>query len=264
MMPTRRKRTSWEIQRSVVFALVMRELKTRFGSYRLGYVWALLEPLFHVAIFVIIFGMVMERTMPGVNYPLFIVTGIMPWLLFSNIVTRGMAAVSSNRALFSYRHVKPIDAVLARTLLEMLIQTAVFVLVLLLAFWIGSSINIIDPLKIIVSLGVLVLFSFGLALNLCIVATLYPEVSKFVPLILRPLYFVSGVFWSLNAVPLEYHSYLAWNPVLNVIEEVRASFFEGYTVSSKVSLGYVAMLAVIMHALGLSLYRQERERLIAT
>ena len=43
-------RTPFEIQKAVVFALFVRELKTRFGKYRLGYVWALLQPIAHVMV----------------------------------------------------------------------------------------------------------------------------------------------------------------------------------------------------------------------
>ena len=260
----RRKRTSWEIQRAVVFALMMRELKTRFGSYRLGYFWALFEPLSHVAIFVIIFGVVMNRTMSGISYPVFIVTGIMPWLIFSNIVNRGMVAVNSNAALFGYRQVKPMDAIVTRTILEVLIQMIVFALILLIALWLGEDIEIVDPFRIMIALWGLVVFSFGLAICFCVVVTLYPEVAKITPLVFRPLYFISGIFWSLNAVPKEYHAYLIWNPVLQVIEEIRAGFFPGYHLSSDIDMEYVGVLAILSLVLGMAIYRQEKERLVAT
>ena len=264
MVMARRKRTSWEIQRAVLFALMMRELKTRFGSYRLGYLWALLEPLSHVAVFVIIFGVIMERTMSGVSYPVFLVTGIMPWLIFSNILNRGMVAVNSNQTLFSYRQVKPMDTIVARTILEVLIQMMVFALIIVIAIWLGEKIHIVDTFRILVALGILVAFSFGVSICLCIVATLNPEVAKVIPMVLRPLYFVSGIFWSLNTVPQEYHPYLTWNPVLQVIEEVRAGFFSGYHLAPDVNMNYVGMLSVLAIGLGMALYRQEKERLVAT
>ncbi len=263
-MAGRRKRTSWEIQQAVVFALMMRELKTRFGSYRLGYLWALLEPLSHVAVFVIIFGVIMERTMAGISYPVFLITGIMPWLLFSNILNRGMVAVKSNAALFGYRQVKPMDTIVTRTILEVLIQLLVFAVILVGAVWIGHEIAIVDPFRVLAALGALVAFSFGTAICLCIAATLHPELSKLLPMLLRPLYFMSGIFWSLGSIPQEYHPYLTWNPLLHVIEEIRAGFFAGYSLSSDVSMGYVAILAVTVIALGMALYRQEKERLVAT
>ncbi len=260
----RRKRSSWEIQRSVIFALLMRELKTRFGSYRLGYFWALLEPLSHVAVFVVIFGVIMDRTMPGVNYPMFLVTGIMPWLLFSNIVNRGMVAVTSNAALFNYRQVKPMDTIVARVILEALVQLLVFSIIVVVAKWIGVDFKIIDPLNIIMAFSALILFSMGLAISLCIIATLFPELGKIIPMVMRPLYFVSGIFWPLASVPQEYHVYLVWNPVLHVIESVRNDVFSAYQSSGEVCVSYVLVLAVVFLALGMATYRQTSDRLIAT
>jgi capsular polysaccharide transport system permease protein len=75
---------------------------------------------------------------------------------------------------------------------------------------------------------------------------------------------MSGIFWSLNTVPLEYHPYLTWNPILHVIEEVRSGFFTGYARSTDVSMEYVGLLAVLVIGLGMALYRQEKERLVAT
>ena len=49
-------RTAWKIQKSVIYAFFARELKTRFGDYQLGYVWALLEPVAHLLILLAIFG----------------------------------------------------------------------------------------------------------------------------------------------------------------------------------------------------------------
>jgi len=49
-------RTPWQIQKSVVFALFLRELKTRFGAYKFGYVWLLLEPMAHVIVLSLIFS----------------------------------------------------------------------------------------------------------------------------------------------------------------------------------------------------------------
>ncbi|EJT6891870.1 ABC transporter, partial [Escherichia coli] len=50
-------RSSFQVLRDVTFGLLIRELKTRFGSYRLGYAWALLDPLLMIGLFSAIFGM---------------------------------------------------------------------------------------------------------------------------------------------------------------------------------------------------------------
>ncbi len=257
------RRPSFKIMRAVIFALMLREMKTRFGSYRLGYFWALAEPGIHVAIFVIMFGVIMGRTMPGVDYTLFVITGIIPWLMFSNMLSRGMTAVSANTGLFSYRQVKPMDSFVARMILEGLIHVATYLLFLVIMYWLGTRVSIEDPLGVIAALGLLFFFSFGLALTLCVVVTQFPEVQKFVPIVTRPLYFISGIFFSINHVPPQYRPLLMWNPVLQSNELARSAFFHNYQAADG-DWEYLTLCAVVVTIFGMALYRQNSERLIAT
>ena len=257
------RRTSLAIMRSVVFALMMREMKTRFGAYRLGYFWALLEPGIHVAVFAILFGVILQKSMPGMNYTLFVVTGVIPWLMFNNMLSRGMSAVSANAGLFGYRQVKPMDSFVARMMLEGLIHFAVFLVFLLIMEWIGVPVTIANPLGVLAALLLLFIFSFGLSLIVCIVVTQYPEIQKIVPIVTRPLYFMSGIFFSINHIPPRYRDYFMWNPVLHANELGRDAFFSAYRTPAG-SWEYLTLVAVLAVAFGMALYRQNNERLVTT
>lgn len=257
------KRSSWEITKSVIFALFMREMRTRFGAYRLGYAWALLEPIIHVAVYVIVFGFVMQHTMPGINYPVFLVTGIIPWLLFNSMLHRGSKAVTANQGLFGYRQVKPFDAFLARMLLEGLIHICALVTLLFLAAWFGLDFPMKDPLGILMAIILLFIFSFGIALTLCVFITQSPVLDKLMPLIVRPMYFMSGIFFSINSVPEKYHPYLLWNPVLHANELSRDALF-GEFHSPGGSWQYLFISAVLSFTFGMALYRQHSEKLVTT
>jgi capsular polysaccharide transport system permease protein len=263
MNPMRAPRTSLQIQNSVVFALLMRELKTRFGKYRLGYAWALLEPLSHVLVLTAILGSVSKSVLPGIEFPIFLVTGILPWLLFSDSITQGMAAVTANEGLFGYRQVKPIDAVIARLLLEALVLLATYLCLLGLASWAGYEIAIRDPLHVFCAMSLLFVFSAGLGLMASIAGGLYQEAQKFVPMALRPLYFASGIFFSLDMVPPEYRPYLLWNPVLHATELSREAFFASFETAGGSWL-YLSLAAVVSLSLGLAMYRRTALRLVTT
>jgi capsular polysaccharide transport system permease protein len=256
-------RSSLQIQNSVVLALLLRELKTRFGKYRLGYAWALLEPLSHVLVLTAILGSVSKAVLPGIDFPIFLITGILPWLLFSDCVTQGMAAVTANEGLFGYRQVKPIDAVVARLLLEGLVLLATYVCLLVLAQWAGYDIAIRDPLHVCCAMGLLFVFSAGLGLMASIAGALYQEAQKLIPMVLRPLYFMSGVFYTLQMVPSEHRKYLLWNPVLHAAELSREGFFASFE-SAGGSWLYLSLAAVVSLSLGLAMYRQTALRLVTT
>jgi capsular polysaccharide transport system permease protein len=72
-------RTPWQIQRAVVFALFLREMKTRFGAKKYGYFWAIAEPAAIIVVFWAMFGLHLRRGMAGVDYPMFLMTGMLPF-----------------------------------------------------------------------------------------------------------------------------------------------------------------------------------------
>ena len=122
--PRLRKRTAWDIQRAVFLALFVRELKTRFGGRWLGVFWVLLEPTAHLAMLLVIFAFIRHRLLPGLEFPVFLLTGLVPFFVFRNLTLRGMDSVDSNRGLFGYRQVKRNMAccTLANTLVRVIYQ----------------------------------------------------------------------------------------------------------------------------------------------
>ncbi|MCF6194451.1 MAG: hypothetical protein L3J46_09000, partial [Kangiellaceae bacterium] len=79
-----------KVQGRVISALTLRETRSRYGNSKLGYFWALFEPFAHVLVFIGIFTALGRAPPIGESTGLFILTGIMPWLLYSNVVGGGM------------------------------------------------------------------------------------------------------------------------------------------------------------------------------
>lgn len=258
-----KSRSSLEIQKSVIFALFVRELKTRFGQYRLGYFWAVLEPLLHIAVLLAIFGLRPKRLIPNMDFPVFLLTGLVPFFMFRNIVRQVMCAAEANKGLFNYRQVKPIDAMIARLMLEGIIFLFVYILLIFGAGWLGYDVRIRDPLGLIAIYALLYLFSFGIGVIACVVSTLYNESKKFIPIILRPLYFLSGIFFSISMIPQKYWHYFLWNPLLHFIELSRMSFFASFNTPAG-SINYIAFCTLAALILGLSLYRIKRLEMVAS
>ncbi|MCO1334468.1 ABC transporter permease [Microbulbifer sp. OS29] len=246
--------SAWQIQRDVIYALLVREMKTRFGKWRLGYAWVLLEPALHIMVLVTIFSLIRDDFYPGVPTALFMLGGIAPFLFFSHCFSKGLAAVVSNRGLFNYRQLRPFDAVLSRVFLEFAIYLAALVALLSVLAWFGVSTDFNNFLLLVAVNFFFFFFCLGLSLALCVVGEKFPEVAKFSPMLIRPLYFMSGVFFSLEQVPKEYHTYLVWNPLLHVIELTREGLFTNYQ-GMFGDLAYLGFASVSTLAFGLLCYR---------
>ncbi|MCC5835231.1 MAG: ABC transporter permease [Opitutales bacterium] len=250
------------IQRRVIFALFARELKTRFGKWRLGYAWAVLEPAAHIVVLTIIFSFGFRYSPPGIDFPVFLTTGIVPFLLFSHCLSSGMKAVDSNRGMFNYRFVKPIDTVIARILLEAFVSFGAYICLLtIMGVFLGYDVPVNNIVGIVSVFAIFVPLCFAAGLIACVLGCLFPETQKALPLINRPLYFVSGIFFTTERLPEELLTYLLWNPLLHVIELQRAAFFPNF-VTIGTSYQYLFGFTLVSLALALALYRAYRYRLV--
>ncbi|WP_444891182.1 ABC transporter permease [Microbulbifer sp. DLAB2-AA] len=260
-MGPKTSRTVWQIQRDVIYALLVREMKTRFGKWKLGYAWALLEPTMHIMVLAAIFSFIGREFYPGIPTALFMLGGIAPFLFFSHCFGKSMATVDSNRGLFNYRQLRPFDAVLSRVMLEFAIYIISMVGLLGILAWGGISAKF-NNFLLLVAVNIFYLcFIFGMSLALCVAGAKYPEISKFGTLIQRPLYFMSGVFFSLEQIPEKYHPFLAWNPLLHVIELTREGLFSSYHGMFS-DLPYLAFSSLAMLAFGLLAYRSQWRDLV--
>jgi len=256
-------RSGFEVQQAAVKALFLREIRTRFGKFRLGYFWAILEPSAHLLVLLGIFGFIMHRTMPDISFPVFLLNGIIPYLIFSNITNRSIGAIEANQGLFNYRPVKPIDTIIARTLLETLIYTAVYILLMVVVWMAGEYFEITNLLQLVTTWSLLILFSCGIGLIFMVVGRTFTETQKFLPILLKPLYFISCIMFPLHSIPTDYWPYLLWNPLVHAVELSREAVMPGY-VSEGVSLSYLAICTLVTVFAGLALYRNREEAMLTS
>lgn len=256
-------RSSVQIMFDVVHALFMRELKTRFGSSKLGYFWALTEPLAQVIVLCVMYSLTGRTSVMGVDVALFLIMGILPFGIFSKFVSGVSQAVTANKALFIYRQVTPIDPFITRSLIEITLYVVSFIVLMLIMAWLGHDVLPHDPLFFLVINLLLFVFSFGVALCLCAAIQHWDETSKVASMIMRPMYFISGVFISASSIPKQYWPFFEWNPMLHFIELLRASYFKSYTTELG-SLLYVAITAMFFLVIGLMLYRANKRAFAAS
>jgi capsular polysaccharide transport system permease protein len=260
----RPKRTPWEIQRAVLFALLQREMKARFEGRWLGAFWVLLEPIAHLSYMMVLYGVIRGRVMPGVPFVMFLLTGIVPFIMFRSVSLRVMGSVDGSRGLFGYRQVKPIDPIIARAALDVLLYSLVFVIFLAVFGWFGLKWIPDHPLEVIASIAVLILFGFGLGLLFVVLTDDFPKVRVFIRLAYLPLYLISGVIFPTTSLPQEARDWMLWNPLLHVMEDIHGSFFNEYEPIPEASLAYPSAVALITLATAFALYRLRHKRLLAT
>ena len=170
-------------------ALIYRELKTRVSQVRFGVVGVFIEPLGVMAVFLLIFSIIRSSRGP-LDLWLFLGTGIVFFTLFNDIAIRSSNGMIANEALFFYKPVKPIDTVIARTIVESGLYLIVFLVIIIGTFLFKQKAQLDDISLILSAYLALVLVSFGIGLILLVATFIYPSLMQFIPLAMRPLWFV--------------------------------------------------------------------------
>lgn len=248
-----------QVQVRVVLSLIFRETRVRFGGTRLGYVWALIEPILHVAVLSAIY-VVWGRTAPMGNLQMFFITGIMPFFLFSHTSSQLSRAITSNAQLLRLPPITNMDIVFAKALLQGLTWIIVF-FVLLFIVALGGKLVLPEHVE---ECGAAAFFTFllgfGFGLNNAVLNVMFKSWERVYSAVTRPLYLLSGVFYLVDSLPDQARRVLVWNPLVHAIEWFREGYFTNFS-SLTLDRSYLIKWSIASVVLGLCMERAFRRRL---
>jgi capsular polysaccharide transport system permease protein len=216
-----------------------------------------------VVILVLILGSFAGRSLPDISFPVFLINGVVLYSLFSAVSSRSLTAIEANVGLFIYRPIRPIDTVVSRAILEFCLHLGVYAVLMVGVAVLGEAVSIENVPLLLLIFVLMALFSFGLGLVFMVLGETFTEAEKVVPLLIKPLFFISGVFFSLQMVPKEYVPYLIWNPIFHAIELARHAVFPTYHIHD-MSLGYLLVCTLCALTFGLAFYRRRERAMLGT
>ena len=257
------KRTSIEIFKSVVLALFLREVQTRFGTKKMGYFWAIFDAMFMVLMFTGIRSLTNSQTMLGIDYPVFLATGFLAYNLWRNIVSQSMNAFDANQALFVYKQVKPFDTVITRVLLELFVSVIATLIFLGIGLYLGIDVSVKNFNMVIFAVIWLCIFAFSIGLMSAVFAYFYEFYAKVVGVLMMPLMFASAIFYSLDSLPPLARDIIVYNPLANFIEMIHAYYFYPLT-TQYVNYEYMLYWTVIPLWIGLFFYIRAEKRILSS
>ncbi len=251
------------VQLQVVHALILRETRTRFGKHQLGYLWALLEPMMWIGTFLAAFSLAERSAPPGMTMVGFLITGLVPYQLFRECSSRVSLAVDSNKGLLFYPQVQPLDLMISRGALEGATALSVFSLLLGLEAVVLGYVRPDNLIWVVSGFVLILVLAAALGMIFGSLAILFPSTEKVSGVILRPLFWLSGVFYTANDVPAAMADVIVYNPILHCVELVRDGWYSEYT-SRHLDVVYPMAWCVGLLFMGLAMERTLRHRIQLT
>jgi lipopolysaccharide transport system permease protein len=218
-------RELWE-HRDLLYFLSWRDIKVRYAQASMGVAWAVLQPLLMMVIFTIFLGRLAKVPSDGLPYPVFALSGLVPWTYFANSVTSATESLTANANVVSKvyfpRLLVPFAALLSW--LPDLAIASVLLVVLMLIYGIVPAATIV-LLPVFAMFAVLAAASVGIWLSALNVS--YRDVRYAVPFVIQLWLFATPVVYPASLVPEQWRALYGLNPMAGVIEGFRWALFGG-------------------------------------
>lgn len=216
----------FERYRRSLWLLTSRDLKVRYTTSALGYLWSILDPLLMAGIYFFVFVLVFHRHVPGQSpYIVFLISGLLPWTWFNGAISDATRAFTSEGKLIRSTTI-PRTIWVGRIVLSKGIEFLLSIPVLILfAFLFGAPLHW-QAVLWIPAIILQAVLTFGLGLIIAPLVVFFRDLERAVKLILRLLFYASPIIYGLNDLEkLHLTFWGAFNPLSGIIGLYRSAFF---------------------------------------
>lgn len=258
-----KKRSSFAIFKSSVFALFLREMYESVGVKKIGYFWLFFDILFMVFIFAGLKSIIREATTPGLDMVIFIAVNIMAFYFFKDTVMLLLTSFSANKSLFDYRQVRPIDVLFSKFLFSFYTRILATLVMITIGIYLEFDLSIKDFNMVAFSIVWLGVFALSIGLLSAVLASFFDFYKRFMRYLMLPLLFTSAVFYTVESLPPLFQTIILYNPVAHFMEMLHGSYF--YVLDTRyVDYVYMIYWTVIPLFLGLFFYIRSEKGIISS
>jgi lipopolysaccharide transport system permease protein len=240
--------------------LVQREIKVRYAQSAIGIGWAILQPMFTMLVFTVIFGRLAEVDSDGVPYSLFSFIALVPWMYYANAITDGVNNLIVNSPMLSKVYFPRLLMPLASNAARLIDFAVAGVVMVGLMCWYGAVPNA-GMLLLPWLLLVMVMTVAGTTFWLATFAIQFRDVKHAMGFVVQILMYAAPVVYPASLIPDRYRLWYSINPMVAVIEGMRSGLVgSGSMPWSMIAIGSLSSAAIFFSGM---LYFNHKERQFA-
>lgn len=230
--------------KDLLFALTVKELKSKYKSTALGFLWIIVNPLIQMAVLTVVFSYFLKINV--INYPLFVFSGLLPWTFFSLGLQTATSSLIGNRDLIKKvpfpTVMLPISSVTAHFV------GFLFALILLVIFAVFTT-GVGLQLLILIPVAILHLtFAISLALIFSSLDIYYRDVTYIVQALILVWFYITPIIYPLSIVPSRYLLFYKLNPLVGITTTYQSALLKNMNFSLYdfgISVGWTLGLLVM-------------------
>jgi len=229
--------------RELFYFLTWRDIKVRYKQTALGAAWAIIQPLFTMLLFTLLFGRLAGLPSDNIPYPLFAFAGLLPWTFFSNAISNsGNSLVGSSHLItkvYFPRVIIPAASVLAG-LVDFCFAFAVMAILMVIYRVVPGPSFLLLPFLVALT----TLLAFGVGMWLSALNVRFRDIRYVIPFLIQFWMFATPIIYPASMMPERYRPLLALNPMTGIIEGYRVALLGGVN-GAPVNWGSLGASAVI-------------------
>jgi ABC-2 type transport system permease protein len=255
----RPQRSAFTRYRQTLWLLTTRDLRVRYSTSALGYVWSILDPLVMAGIYYFVFTVVFRRDVGEEPYIVFLLSGLLAWMWFNGAVSDSTRAfIRESKLVRSTKIPRTIwvNRLVASKGIEFLLSLPVLALFAIVA---GAELHwqvVYFPLAVVMQ-AILVT---GVGLVVAPLVVFFRDLERATKLALRFLFYASPIIYSTNNLPESLHLLAAFNPLSGIFGLYRSAFFPDQFDLLEVLVG--AGMSLLILGVGLLVFRSSERAVL--
>lgn len=244
--------------RATIRSLVVRDIRSRYTGSFLGLFWSVAHPLLQLLIYYFVFSTLLRvRLGPeygGTSFSVWLIVGLLPWMLFSEVVGRSPNAVLEQAGLIK-RTVFPSEVIPFAHVLAASLNHLITLILVVAVIWIfGHAPSAVTLLFIPYFLAV-TLFALGLSWILSSLNVFLRDVGQLVGIVLQIWFYLTPVIYPTNVIPERFRAWMSLNPMLHAIDAYRMALLVKLVPNPR-GLAYAFAVGAFTFILGGLLFRR--------
>ncbi len=217
-------RKVWEYS-ALVWVFAKRDIKVKYAQTIFGFGWSIFKPLLGLLIYVFFFGLVLNWNTGSIPFPLYVLTGLIGWNLFTYIVSNGVSSVQESNDLIKKIYFPKSILPLSKTVVGLIEASISFLLLIpLLIYYEQPIVGKIAFFPIVLLFNVVC--GLSLVFFISSLAIVKRDLLQVIPFLLNMAVWFTPVFFSIDILPEDFQFLMIYNPIANMIDLWRWVFFE--------------------------------------
>jgi lipopolysaccharide transport system permease protein len=208
----------------LAFSFAKSEIHGRNAQTFLGYSVNLIQILISTFLYWLIFGYILKIDTGNIPFPLFVLTGLIPWVYFSSIIRDAGNSLIDNKHLLDKIYFPRVILPMSKVIPGLIDFTIAFAVAIIFVIVFGLNMRwqiVLIPLF----LSIIILSGFSIGLWIASISVRYRDTSRLIPYLINFGFFMTPVFYPSTIVPDNINFILFINPAAFAIEGFRWALF---------------------------------------